>query len=126
MEDRELEGQEWLLVKGNVVEQPFSSDVPLFGPLIVHFRTWWNNVAARWYVQPMLDQQNEYNRLLVERFRDFEAYTYELSAEQDRDISRLRHDVAALDVQLKRLTSRLEELNKLLEDGDNDAEGTGA
>lgn len=130
MEDKEVKNQEWLLVKGNVVEQPFSSNVPVFGPLIVWFRSRWNSVATRWYVRPMVDQQNEYNRQLVERLRDFESYTYELSAEQDRDLSRLRHDVAALHVQLMQLNGRLDELNGLLQDGnvdgENSGEGTGA
>ena len=103
MTDQNLENQDWLFEKGKIVEQPFSSEIPIFGPLIVWFRTMWNSVAAKWYVRPMLDQQNNFNRQIVERVRDFEAYAYGLSSEQDRDLSRLRHDVAALHYQLTQL-----------------------
>jgi hypothetical protein len=45
-------------------EQPFYSDKPLVGPLIVWFRTLWNNVATRWYVIPIMQQQTEINHRL--------------------------------------------------------------
>jgi GT2 family glycosyltransferase len=48
-----------------VREQPFASHAPLLGPLIVRFRSTWNNVATRWYVQPMLQQQIEFNAAVV-------------------------------------------------------------
>ena len=55
-------------------EQPFHSDKPLVGRLIVWFRTLWNNVATRWYIIPIMQQQTAINhrlraeigRLLVE------------------------------------------------------------
>ena len=43
-------------------EQPFASPTPLVGPLIAAFRSAWNNVATRWYVQPLLQQQIEFNQ----------------------------------------------------------------
>ena len=125
MNDQEMGDQEWLLEKGTVVEQPFVSNTPIFGPLIAWFRTQWNNVAAKWYVRPMLSQQNEYNRLLVERVRDFETYTYELSSEQDHDLSRLRHDVAALHLQLKQLNRQLDELNDRLQENESSEQQDG-
>jgi len=118
MNDQDPDDRDWLLDKAEIVERPFVSSVPLIGSLIAWFRTQWNSVAAKWYVQPMLVQQNEYNRQLVERVRDFEAYVYELSSEQDRDLSRLRHDVAALHLQLKLLNGHLDELSDRLEQVD--------
>ncbi len=115
MNNQESDNQEWLTEKGKVVEQPFSSDVPLFGPFIAWFRSAWNNVAARWYVQPLLNQQNEFNRLSVERLRDIETYTYDLASEQDHDLSRIRHDVAVLHMQMAQLNQRLEELNRQMQ-----------
>lgn len=115
MNDQDPDGRDWLLDKAEIVERPFVSSVPLFGSLIAWFRTQWNSVATKWYVQPMLVQQNEYNRQLVERVHDFETYVYELSSEQDRDLSRLRHDVAALHLQLKLLNRRLDKLSDRLE-----------
>lgn len=119
------QNQDWLLEKGKITEQPFQSNAPLLGPLIAWFRGLWNSVAAKWYVRPMLVQQNEYNRLLVERMLEFENYTYELSAAQDRDVSRLRHDVAALQMQLRQLNRQLADLNDHLEQIDNDRKNGG-
>lgn len=111
------EDGDWLLTKSDIEEQPFSSSVPLIGPAITWFRTRWNNVATRWYVQPMVRQQNEFNSLLAERIRDFETYTYTLSSEQDRDLVQMRHDVAALQHQLRELNQRLKALDDYLTDG---------
>jgi len=44
-----------------IQEQPFESSVPVIGLLIVAFRNAWNNVAARWHVRRILNQQNRYN-----------------------------------------------------------------
>ena len=44
-----------------VQEQPFESGVPAIGFLIVAFRNTWNNVAAKWHVRRILNQQNRYN-----------------------------------------------------------------
>ena len=125
MKDQYQEDRDWLFEKGKIVEQPFSSGVPLFGPFIVWLRTMWNSMAAKWYVRPMLDQQNEFNRVVVERIRDYETYTYELSSEQDRDLGRLRHDVAALNLQLTQLNQRLGKLNEHLEQRDADRQDDG-
>lgn len=114
MNDQGQDNRDWLLEKGDIVERPFESGVPLFGPLIAWFRGVWNSVAAKWYIRPMLAQQNEYNRLLVQRLRDMEAYAYELTAEQDRDLSRMRHDVAALQTQLRQLNQKLDDVNERL------------
>ncbi len=48
-----------------VREQPFVSHAPLFGPLIARFRAAWNSISTRWYVQPMLQQQVEFNAAVV-------------------------------------------------------------
>jgi len=45
-------------------EQPFYSDKPVLGRLIVWFRMLWNNVATRWYVLPLIQQQTAINRRL--------------------------------------------------------------
>lgn len=86
-----------------VVEQPFTSSVPLLGPLIVRFRTAWNNVASRWYVHHVVTQQNEFNRLAVRQLE-----TYELE---------LREQLALLEEQVvaqEELRRRVEELSARL------------
>jgi len=49
-----------------VTERPFVSRFPVLGPLIAWFRERWNRVSTRWYVLALLEQQNHFNRLLVE------------------------------------------------------------
>jgi O-antigen biosynthesis protein len=51
--------------KWNVSEQPFTSHVPVIGRLITAVRTVWNNVSTKWYVRSVVQQQNEFNYLLV-------------------------------------------------------------
>jgi len=64
--DAELErlaadlGSRWL-----VRAQPFISHVPLLGPLIARLRSAWNGISTRWYVQPILQQQVEFNAAVV-------------------------------------------------------------
>ncbi len=60
-----------------VAEKPFSSRAPLIGPLIAAVRTAWNNVATRWYIQPMLQQQVEFNAAVL---RAVEAIARRLDA----------------------------------------------
>lgn len=61
-----------------VTPRPFSSEVPLLAPLIVAFRNLVNNLAGRWYVQGLLEQQVEFNahvtRLLAAQADEFEAF----------------------------------------------------
>lgn len=77
--------------------QPFTSDVPLIGPLIVWFRTTWNNIAARWYVQTIVEQQNIFNQLLVSQIQILETRLIE----QDRLQTELIHQLAELTAMLK-------------------------
>ena len=110
----------WLQEKGRLQERPFSSSVPLIGPLIVRFRSLWNNVAAKWFVRPLIEQQNEFNALLVQRLSDLEGQVVPQIIEQDREQTRLGRETAELGlqiVQLNRLLQVLEErLARLEED----------
>jgi len=123
-ENNEL-APDWLLASCEIAEQPFRSKVPFLGPLIVWVRTAWNNMAARWYVRPLIDQQNRFNRLLVERLREYETYTYDLSSEQDHELTLLRHDVAVVQTHLRGLRQQLAALDRQLaglEAGNGEAE----
>ena len=46
-------------------EQPFSSRVPVLGTLIVAVRTLWSSVATKWFVRPLVHQQNVFNAEVV-------------------------------------------------------------
>lgn len=54
-------------------DRPFTSDVPVLGPLIAWFRTQWNNIASRWYLRDLMDQQNEFNYLMLKQLEGYEA-----------------------------------------------------
>ncbi|MFN8498729.1 MAG: glycosyltransferase [Anaerolineae bacterium] len=46
--------------------QPFVSNAPLVGPLIVWARTLWNSISTKWYVQPLVEQQTRFNAATAE------------------------------------------------------------
>lgn len=108
-------------------EQPFHSNKPLVGRLLVWFRTLWNNVATRWYVIPIIQQQTDINHRLWaeitslrEELSDIEIASLreELSGEQeirhvlDKEMVTTRRDQAAalysLQAEVARLRARLE------------------
>ena len=86
-------------------EQPFYSDKPVLGRLIVWFRTLWNNVATRWYVLPLIQQQTAINQRLQMEIVALQAeiaqLREELGAEQeirrvlDEELVMMRRDQAA-------------------------------
>ncbi|MFN8474677.1 MAG: glycosyltransferase family 2 protein [Anaerolineae bacterium] len=69
--------------------QPFESHAPVVGPLIVWVRTLWNSVATKWYVQPLVDQQNRFNAATAEALR-------QIAAGQARDERVLQSQAAVL------------------------------
>ncbi len=101
---------DWLEDKATVQERPFVSNTPLIGPLLVRFREAWLSVAARWFVRAMVQQQNEFNILVVHRLRDIDS---RLIA-QDREDTLLRHDLAEVTAQLAHNRRLLEALDERL------------
>ena len=71
----EAAGLAALRAKAELRTEPFTSNAPLIGPLITRFRTAWNDIASRWYLDHLMFQQNEFNRLAVQQI---EAYEVEL------------------------------------------------
>ena len=99
-----------LAAAATIVERPFVSDVPLFGPLIARFRTAWNNVASRWYVQHVVEQQNTFNALAVRQLETYELELREqlaLLEEQVVEQEELRRRVQELAAQVAELRRRL-------------------
>ena len=97
-----------LAAAATLVERPFVSTVPLFGPLIARFRTAWNNVASRWYVGHVMEQQNAFNALAV---RQLETYEMELREQlalleeqvvEQEELRRRVQELAARVAQLQR------------------------
>ncbi|MBI1296817.1 hypothetical protein GC175_17830 [bacterium] len=54
-----------LLSRSQLTPRPFRSSTPLIGPVIAWFRTAWNSVSTRWYLEPLLQQQSEHNYFVV-------------------------------------------------------------
>ena len=70
-------------VMGNwrVREKPFSSSAPLIGPLVARLRSRVNNLSTRWYVQPILQQQVDYNASVARTLREMSGQLAELQAQ---------------------------------------------
>ncbi len=108
---------EELREKGVVAERPFTSNTPIIGSLIVWLRTAWNNVAARWYVRPLLQQQNAFNQLAATELETYlqrgEDQTQQL-IEHDRSQMQLVHETAVLTAQVRQMNQLLAELEERL------------
>lgn len=99
-----------LAARAVVTEQPFRSRVPLFGRLIARFREGWANVATRWYVRPMLAQQNQFNQELVTRLQEQIARLQaqeQAQAEQVEEVAELRAQLQEAERRLRRLEAQL-------------------
>ena len=64
-EQVQAEVLEQLNQRWTIREHEFRSDAPAIGPLIAAFRRQWNRVSTEWYVRPMIQQQVEFNALVV-------------------------------------------------------------
>lgn len=99
-----------LLAKGQVRERPFVSHIPIIGRLIAWFRAAWNSVSTKWYVLPLLQQQNEFNAQLVSYLRALEERLDDLDERlisMDRDQTALARNVSELTLQLVQMTRLL-------------------
>lgn len=86
-----------------LTERPFTSAVPLLGPLIARFRAAWNNVASRWYLGHLMAQQNEFNRLVVAQLARHEAETREMLALLEEQVV----ITAEMELRLQELAARI-------------------
>jgi hypothetical protein len=91
-------------------EQPFQSGVPIIGPLISWFRARWNSISTRWYVLPLLQQQSEFNALLISYLRGMEA-----AADARRDM---------VDGWMREMSGKLSEMEEILNEVDARTIGT--
>jgi len=106
--------------KAILTPQPFTSSAPIIGGLIVWFRNTWNSVSTRWYLAPLLQQQNELNLMLIDELRALRRDMAEQQARwpiveeisdrliaTDRDATTLAHDLAQLTAVVIQLHDRL-------------------
>ncbi len=90
---RDLENHAW------VRESTFQSHAPVIAKLIVFVRNLWNWMSAKWYVLPMLQQQNGFNVAATQIIRQLWA----LNRSQFTTICALQERVEALEAQLAQL-----------------------
>lgn len=91
--------------RAQIHEQPFVSHAPIIGPLIIRLRYAWNWMSTRWWVLPMVAQQNRFNLELIGLLQDAIALarqtiasTADTIAAQQAEIARLREELDALRV----------------------------
>ncbi len=101
--------------KWQVQERPFQSNTAVIGPFITWFRQSWNSISTKWYVRPIVQQQNEFNRLTVSHLEAIQNQVEDINGRliaQDKDQSALTHD-------LGQLTAQLIQTNRLLQSIDD-------
>ena len=115
-----------LFLPWQVEERPFTSPTPLIGPLIARLRTLWNNIATKWYVRPLIQQQNEINWHIVHHLQAIterqeqilqqqqiimqrQQFQDERLIAQDQDQTHLFHDTAEITAHLIQLKQYLDE-----------------
>ena len=101
---------DWLLEKSQVKERPFTSSTSVIGPLLVRFREAWNSIATKWYVRPLLQQQNSFNQLVVSQLHEHDQWFIL----QDHEQTELATDLAQLSTHLGQLSRRLQTLEEQL------------
>ena len=93
---------------GKVTPRPFTSHVPLLGPLIVAFRDFVNNLATRWYVQALLDQQVAFNAGVTQLLTQTSLLPEHQSGFLAEHVADLHWQVLALKSQIAKLEEELE------------------
>ena len=101
-----------------VQARPFRSAMPVIGPLVARLREAWNDVSTKWYVRSVVQQQNEFNRLLVEQLREQREWQELKSArllEQGDGLSELERQVSEMKEKVDSVTRKLQSLSAKLE-----------
>lgn len=89
--------------------QPLTSETPVVGGVIAWFRNAWNSVSTRWYVAPLVQQQNEFNQSVVDELRTIKG-----------DIQSLRSELHTLAVAQQNMRQLLDEISDRLIANDRD------
>ena len=71
-------------------------------------------MAAKWYVRPLIQQQNEFNTLLAQRICDLEDQIYPQIIALDREQTRLNRETAEIALQLAQISRVLHALDERL------------
>lgn len=86
-----------------VQEHTFTSTLPWIGPLVAGFRGLWHTISTKWAIRVILQQQNEINRILVERL----AAQNQTLRELDQGQTRSTRQLFEMAYRLEKLEARL-------------------
>lgn len=104
-----------LQARAVVAERPFVSHMPLLGPLITFVRRTWNSVSTKWFVLPMVQQQNEFNQLVVHTLHQSLTTQAQLGRRLNGVNARLDESQAKIDEIKQYLDARVREAEQHLE-----------
>lgn len=82
-------------------------------PLVARLRTLWNEVSTRWYVQPLAEQQTEFNHAVLQLLNVLGSesqHRWAQAAPDDRADVALARTLAQLEVVLRRVERRLSDM----------------
>jgi hypothetical protein len=99
---------DWLWQAAEIKEQPFVSQVPVFGRLVAGCRTAWCWIADRAYLQPLRHGQSELNRALLGQMAELDQWLLV----HDRETVQQSKDIALLSWRLRHLEGRLLRIGK--------------
>lgn len=88
-----------------ILEQPFTSQVPVVGRLIVGVRDLWNSIAAKWYVRPLIHQQNVFNQQVVNYLQDNWQDLLDLEQRQQVQARDVAENIRELTILAERVAS---------------------
>jgi hypothetical protein len=118
-EQRWAETVETLRHRQAIREHEFRSDVPFVGPLVAAFRRQWNRISTQWYVQPIIQQQSEFNAHVVTTLEamvgEYEGRLNQIEYDRQRlgkvmveYISESRREISELAQEVRQLRTSLE------------------
>ena len=105
---------------GFVQERSFTSQTPFVGGLLVWLRTKWLNVAARWYIRPLTQQQNQLNMQMINQMDTFDYWLLH----QDHVLVEQQAKTAVLTTYLTTLQQRIEAIDQRLAQQEQQQEQT--
>ena len=104
--------------EAQIQEEPFQSQVPVVGRFITGLREQWNRVATKWYMRPILAQQNHFNQSIISKLAEttnLHNWQTQRSVERERRLAEVlseyvrenSREIAALGAEIRELKARL-------------------
>lgn len=108
MDEKTIQEPNWLLARSQIKERPFVSETAVVGGLIAKFREFWNSISTKWYIRPLLQQQNEFNRLVTQSILEHDDWLIAQDHEQTANTQKIAELTAQL-IQTNRLLHSIDE-----------------